>query len=71
MAHGSATSISPTPSDSTRARGSYDYPTFFGHLKTCGYRGMFSAESGVHGAPQDAIRFSADFLRKAWRDAQG
>jgi sugar phosphate isomerase/epimerase len=49
--------------------GSYDYPTFFGHLKACGYPGLLSAECGVLGSPQDAMRFSADFLREAWRNA--
>jgi sugar phosphate isomerase/epimerase len=29
--------------------GSYDYPSFFGHLKACGYQGLLSAECGFKG----------------------
>ena len=51
--------------------GSYDYPAFFGHLKACGYRGLLSAECSITGDPVAAMQFSAEFLRRAWREAQG
>ena len=50
--------------------GAYDYPMSFGHLKASGYGGMLSAECGVIGVPVAAMRNSADFLRRAWADAQ-
>jgi sugar phosphate isomerase/epimerase len=49
--------------------GSYDYPTFFRHLKSAGYRGTLSAECGVVGEPLQAMRDSAAFLRAAWASA--
>lgn len=49
--------------------GSYDYPTFFGHLKACGYRGLLSAECGFKSEPVASMRESAAFLGQAWIDA--
>ena len=49
--------------------GSYDYATFFGHLKRAGYRGRLSGECGVIGEPVAGMRMSADFLRQAWARA--
>ena len=50
---------------------SYDYPAFVGHLKASGYAGLLSAECGVIGEPVTAMRLSAEFLRRAWAEAQG
>ncbi|SAK84673.1 xylose isomerase domain-containing protein [Caballeronia hypogeia] len=49
--------------------GLYDYPTFFGNLKACGYSGLLSAECGFNGEPLASMRASAAFMRRAWRDA--
>lgn len=49
--------------------GRYDYATFFGHLKACGYQGLLSAECGVQGEPLSAMRHSARFLRETWQSA--
>lgn len=49
--------------------GSYDYATFFGHLKRAGYSGRLSCECGVIGEPVAGMRLSADFLRNAWTQA--
>ncbi|MDR5746465.1 sugar phosphate isomerase/epimerase [Caballeronia sp. LZ029] len=49
--------------------GSYDYPTFLGHLKACGYQGLLSAECGFKGEPLASMRESAAFLRAAWNAA--
>ncbi|KAA1013139.1 sugar phosphate isomerase/epimerase [Paraburkholderia panacisoli] len=49
--------------------GGYDYPSFFGHLKACGYQGLLSAECGLKGEPLASMRESATFLRRAWNDA--
>ncbi|SAK85532.1 xylose isomerase domain-containing protein [Caballeronia pedi] len=46
--------------------GSYDYPTFFGHLKARGYQGLLSAECGFKDEPLASMRESAAFLRAAW-----
>jgi sugar phosphate isomerase/epimerase len=48
--------------------GRYDYDTFFGNLKRAGYRGLMSAECGIHGDPVDGMRLSADYLRRKWRE---
>ncbi|WP_109476070.1 sugar phosphate isomerase/epimerase family protein [Paraburkholderia sp. C35] len=49
--------------------GSYDYATFFAHLKSCGYQGLLSAECGLKGEPLASMRESAAFLRDAWSAA--
>ncbi|KAB0634777.1 sugar phosphate isomerase/epimerase family protein [Burkholderia latens] len=49
--------------------GMYDYPTFFGNLKACGYGGLLSAECGFKGEPLASMRESAAFMRRAWNDA--
>ncbi|MFP3558026.1 sugar phosphate isomerase/epimerase family protein [Paraburkholderia sp. SIMBA_049] len=49
--------------------GSYDYATFFGHLKASGYQGLLSAECGLKGEPVDSMRESVAFLREAWNAA--
>ncbi|BCQ26703.1 TIM barrel protein [Caballeronia sp. NK8] len=46
--------------------GSYDYPTFFGHLKASGYQGLLSAECAFNDEPLTSMRESAAFLRAAW-----
>jgi sugar phosphate isomerase/epimerase len=50
--------------------GVYDYPTFFGHLKSAGYQGMLSSECGIKGEPVESMRESTAFLRRAWADAR-
>jgi sugar phosphate isomerase/epimerase len=50
--------------------GTYDYPKFFGHLKSAGYRGMLSSECGIKGQPVVSMRESTEFLRRAWADAR-
>jgi len=45
--------------------GSYDYNTFFGYLKTAGYRGMLSVECTVKN-PEADMRQSLAFLRQHW-----
>ncbi|MDR5762447.1 sugar phosphate isomerase/epimerase family protein [Caballeronia sp. LZ035] len=49
--------------------GTYDYPTFFGHLKAAGYNGLVSSECGIKGDPVASMRESTAFLRRAWTDA--
>ncbi|MDR5882809.1 TIM barrel protein [Caballeronia sp. LZ032] len=49
--------------------GSYDYPTFFGHLKAAGYDGLLSSECGIEGDPVASMRDSTACLRRAWTDA--
>lgn len=49
--------------------GSYDYPSFFKHLKTSGYRGLLSAECGFKGEPIEAMRHSLQFLECEWSKA--
>lgn len=49
--------------------GSYDYPSFFKHLKTSGYRGLLSAECGFKGEPVEVMRYSRQFLEHAWNRA--
>ena len=49
--------------------GSYDYPSFFGHLKACGYQGLLSAECGFKGEPLASMRESVSFMRQAWNAA--
>jgi sugar phosphate isomerase/epimerase len=49
--------------------GEYDYAAFFGHLKSCGYSGLLSAECGFKGEPLASMRASAAFMRRAWADA--
>jgi sugar phosphate isomerase/epimerase len=54
-----------------RGLADFDYPTFFGHLKASGDKGLLSAECGVIGEPVAAMRSSAAFLRRAWDGAKG
>ncbi|WP_233858295.1 sugar phosphate isomerase/epimerase family protein [Paraburkholderia sp. HD33-4] len=49
--------------------GTYDYPTFFGNLKACGYDRLLSAECGFKGEPLTSMRESVAFMRRAWNDA--
>ncbi|WP_080415146.1 sugar phosphate isomerase/epimerase family protein [Burkholderia ubonensis] len=49
--------------------GSYDYATFFGHLKACGYQGLLSAECGFKDEPLASMRESVNFMRHAWNAA--
>jgi sugar phosphate isomerase/epimerase len=50
--------------------GSYDYDTFFRHLKECGYTGHISVEL-MHEIPESEMRRSLEFLRNYWPSAQG
>jgi sugar phosphate isomerase/epimerase len=45
--------------------GAYDYDTFFGYLKECGYKGNISVECMIE-IPEDEMRHSAQFLRRHW-----
>lgn len=50
--------------------GSHDFATWFGHLKGGGYRGALSAECVPRGEPVAAMRTSAEFVRRMWREAR-